>query len=238
MAERPIIFSGPMVRAIIEGRKTQTRRVVRGMPAAPAADCHPSHVARHTTPYFDAYCGARKSPENPRGMSGSWCWWQVDDRQCLPTIRCPFGVPGDVLWVREKWQRGEDFEVSDAKHGRHPERWRVYYGANDNGFSGRPWRPSIHMPRWASRIRLHVEAVRVQRVQEITEEEAIAEGMVYFDGRNYEAGGWHPGDTRRGYWPDAQSAFSSQWDIDNKRHPWASNPWVWVVEFEKEADRG
>ncbi len=272
MAERPILFSGPMVRAIIEGRKTQTRRLVRGMPPAPAADCHPSHVASHATPYFDAYCGARKSPENPRGMSGSWCWWQVDDRQCLPTIRCPYGVPGDALWVRETWQEFFEDELPEDRRGgpagrmgcpATPQRRSVvaYWadGPLDHPQHGSAnWRPSIHMPRWASRLTLAVKAVRVERLQDISEGDIYAEG-IELTGTTVAC----MKEEERA----ARGAFATLWDsinakrrepshIANRRrkgkatqrydasHPeqptpyaWANNPFVWVVEFEKEATR-
>ena len=103
MRERPIIFNTPMVRAILAGTKMQTRRPVKAMPTEPGAECHPRHKQKHPAPYFDAYCGQRKTDANPRGMNDEWCWWQVDDRQCLPVVRCPYGLPGDRLWVRESF---------------------------------------------------------------------------------------------------------------------------------------
>lgn len=100
MAERSISFSAEMVRAILDGRKTVTRRPVKGMPEMPEPECHPLHQRIRPLPYFDAYCGAPKTQANPRGMTKYWCWWQVDDRQCMPMIECPCGAPGDRLMVR------------------------------------------------------------------------------------------------------------------------------------------
>ena len=147
--ERPIIFSGPMIRAILEGRKTQTRRIVKP--------------------------------------------------NCLSKLS-PYGRTGDRLWVRETW-------------GHNPEGPGYVYrsdGDFDMKFHGDRWRPSIHMPRWASRITLEVTGVRVERLQDINEEDALAEGV--------------------------EHAFRSLWESINGPGSWDANPWVWVVEFRRVSD--
>lgn len=245
MKERPIIFSGPMVRAILAGQKTQTRRVVK----------------------------VRDQRDHAVGEGFSWRpgptrdqWWTFkpcDERQCLQgngdpipeyATRCPYGAPGDRLWVRETWaveELGEPeadvvvyradgqcrtwgrlYRPGDAE----PDQPRLYdslpWGLRDLE-SAQPnvrwikrWRPSIHMPRWASRLTLEVTAVRVERVQEISMADCAAEGIPCPD----------LGDANEDPRPD----FAALWDsINAKRgHPWESNPWVWVVAFRRiEADQ-
>lgn len=182
MSERPILFSGPMVRAILEGRKTQTRRVVKGI----ALDwLRPDGF----TPEFTA------SPENSL---------------------CPYGNPGDTLWVRETWGPFEGGFI-----------YRADEGPNVKPDDGR-WHPSIHMPRDASRLSLLIKSVRVERLQEISEADAFAEGVGHYVDSGA-AGEATPDGART-----AREWFAQLWDtINAKSHPWASNPWVWVVEFEK-----
>ena len=215
MRERPILFSSPMVRAILNGRKTQTRRVVTPQPRVYAGGCHQNHKPKHSAPYFDAYCNAKKTEVNPRGMSDRWCWCAVDDRQGPDWIRCPYGVPGDRLWVRETWVEllavspatDEPMPIGPGERLIEPPtqwtdsegrlRWHydgrvIAYRANSNvefcdgdGFSGDMadrddiprWRPSIHMPRWASRITLEITDIHVERLLDISEEDAWNEGI-------------------------------------------------------------
>lgn len=190
MAERPILFSGPMVRAILAGRKTQTRRVVKD---PSALDCYNE-------------VGSWDGP-------GDWGEYSLS--------RCPYGVPGDVLWVREQFS----YREVDSN----PSELGVWYWADGHvpfGNWTRP-KPSIHMPRWASRLSLLVKSVRVERLQDISQDDAQAEGLVGpMVDRKLDAIvnqiGLAPSD-----------AFRALWDTLNaKRAPWVSNPWVWVVEFE------
>lgn len=236
MKERPILFSGPMVRAILAGTKTQTRRPVKSMPPQPEAECHPKHQQKHPAPYFDAYCGQRKTEANPRGMSDEWCWWQVDDRQCLPPVRCPYGQPGDRLWVRETWKNcwGNEFEYQ----GRLAD---ILYRADGEALdapSNEPWRTSIHMPRWACRLVLEIVSVRVQRVQDISEADALAEGMQKVGNctpPNYDAKAYQFWNGASVGHKTAVDSFRSLWDTlyAAKGHGWDDNPWVWVVEFKR-----
>ena len=205
MKTKPIIMQPWGVRAILDGRKTQTRRVGK-IPEAP-----PESGA-----YFDAYNGGPY-----------WNWWLPDGRCALPQVKSPYGQPGDLLWVRETWCdiRGGGFgsqvayltdsldhngvEDSDSK------RARLDYGYK--------WRPSIFMPRWASRLTLRITNVRVERVQDISETDAHAEGIA-IEQLPYNPQDPHP----------CQTWFKGVWeDINAKRgYSWESNPWVWVVEFE------
>jgi len=229
MKERPVLFSGDMVRAILKGRKTQTRRPVKDMPPMPIENYHTQHTKKHDVPYFDAYCGEKKTAVNPRGMGILWNWWQVDDRACLPQIKCPYGQPGDRFWVRETWwgaftyEEGSDSSYGDLKMKRPikyaatetPENTpnRCYPKGLQKGFAAPDpycmWfkLPSIHMPRWASRITLDIISVRVERVLDISEYDAKAEGFP------------STADFKNTFFAIYQNA--------------GTNPWVWVVEFVK-----
>lgn len=194
MKERPILFSGPMVRALLAGTKTQTRRVVK---------------------------------PQPRILAGELMCWKDDALTDDQMAACsPYGQPGDRLWVREAHcfcPRSPSME----KWSHTPEEARVVYGADDLMLTGpyglwRPkMRPSIHMPRWASRITLEVTGVRVERLQDISTSDAEAEG-------------W-PG-------PDAENSISSTypiawysklWEEINGPGSWTANPWVWCVSFRR-----
>lgn len=234
--ERPILFSGPMVRAILDGRKTQTRRIVNPQPTRDdiRADWYyPTVVDR---------LGEEGPGERTFGafsIDGEW------------GTRCPYGSPGDtLLWVRETWQQ---FAPRPAPADEMPANACIHYRADFSDADlrlrtdedGDPlpqlrWRPSIFMPRWASRLTLRVTNVRVERLHEITEQDAKAEGVAQGDIEPDEHGPWRVGfvlgdeDGKCGLWPTARRAFEVGWDsINGKRAPWASNPWVWVVGFER-----
>lgn len=201
--ERPILFSGEMVRAIIAGAKTQTRRIVL-----------PRAVERLGLSMVSI--AGRVFPDVPAAP--------------IQHSGCPYGVPGDRLWVRETWRTHE--RPSDSVDGiefaadlgfREIANTRaaadLWAEANDNGRHRRMWRPSIFMPRWASRITLEVTGVRGERLQDISNDDARAEGVAEWNGDE-------PGDYRGG--------FRDLWDkINGKRAPWESNPWVWRIEFRR-----
>lgn len=203
--ERPILFSGPMVLAILEGRKTQTRRVVKHyLPTGP--------------------CDIRDIGHGPEIYGAGGCWIK---------LKCPYGQPGDRLWVRETWvlRGNEDGHpiTADGALCHEREAQRLYradaipaaYGLEQlpDGllFEG-GWRPSIHMPRWASRITLEVTDVRVERLRDISEADAIAEGT--------QCAGVPASLTNVG-------AFAKLWNSINGAGAWELNPWVWVVDFKR-----
>lgn len=210
MKERPILFSGPMIRAILAGGKTQTRRVVRkqfGPNAIPAEMC-------------------AETAEGWQTLGHSGRWW--DDAAGLDedAINCPFGVPGDRLWVRETWNWEKN-----AIGAMRDEDGPFAYAASPmcgSSIDGK-WRPSIHMPRFASRITLEVTGVRVERLQEICEADARAEGAIYGPllpmGFNW--AGCDPDDSVM------RSRFAVLWHGINaaRGFGWDANPWVWVVQF-------
>jgi len=231
MKDRPILFSGEMVLAILDGRKTQTRRVVKGLPLDDIGDplditgpewYEPIKIDRHG----DEYPG-----EPIFGIYG-------DDWG----VACPYGGPGDRLWVREAFMvgpsiPGTDYSGSLSGYQLKDDDWIEYKATPPHRHPGGPWRPSIHMPRWACRIILEITAVRVERVQQIGEDDALAEGVRIPVRINQQTG-------ERRILRDVLSpaldhpspvicAFGSLWDsINAKRgYGWDINPWVWVVEF-------
>jgi hypothetical protein len=182
--ERGIIFSAPMVRALLEGRKTQTRRVIPD----------------------GGRCLDLDDDAEDRYHAGTW----GEEK---------YGHPGERLWVRETWAPDPVYE--DER--------RVCYRATAADESCIRWKPSIFMPRWASRITLEVTEVRVQRLQDISEEDAraegVAEGRIPADGQD---------DGRCVLHPTRRRAFEVGWDsINGDRAPWASNPWVWAISFRR-----
>jgi len=192
MKERPILFSGPMVRPIIEGRKTQTRRVIKMKPSG----------------NFLGYIKERLS-----------YWFQNEPLSI--EIKCPFGVPGDRLWVRETYfWNGINEDQKNNEHCYYRADGEIQEQVEDSeGFT--KWNPSIFMPRWASRITLEIENVRVERLQEITEEDALKEGC--------EIG--HGLDDSSPFF--AKGQFKQLWDTINGPRSWSENPWVWVIEFKR-----
>jgi hypothetical protein len=212
--ERPILFSGPMVRAILEGRKTQTRRVI---------DLR--EFKRSDTPGYDFTFRDREAR------------WQDYRAADFISKKCPYGVVGETLWVRETF--AQCYEGGALQGGRPV--YRADGGANAEKIEATSrWSPAIHMPRWASRISLHVIDVRVQLLKAISEQDAIAEGIRTGDIPPDEYGprriGYILGDDdgKCVLYPTPQRAFEVGWDsINGKRAPWASNPFVWVISFER-----
>ncbi len=202
MKERPILFSAPMARAILDGSKTQTRRALRYQPSATP------HAYRVS---LDA---AGKKPV----IAATWISGEPEDNSCC---LCPYGVPGDRLWVRETWA---ETEVAQDASGA---KWIVYRESDTRTDYGGPWRPSIFMPRRASRITLEVTGIRVERLQDISEADAIAEG----------APPSHPSidkiSREFGYADFPRSWYGQLWDSINGAGSWDANPWVWVVEFRR-----
>lgn len=194
---KPILFNTEMVRAILDGRKTQTRRIIK------------------------------PQPTNPRWNNVGWLGW--DDGHGY-RMRPPCEL-GDILWVRETWNHVK-FGLGD---------WHYEYRADyddPSKWSNRSfaqWRPSIHMPREAARIFLRVTDVRVERLQEITKEQARAEGC---DGRCDCPSSGTDGSLCCVERDFSLEKFESVWDSTIKRsdlplYGWYANPWVWVIEFER-----
>ncbi|MBP3063673.1 hypothetical protein SAMN05216576_10628 [Ectopseudomonas chengduensis] len=204
--ERPILFSAPMVRAILEGRKTVTRRVVK--PAFPASVFEVQPFAGDHSTWMPVRPGASNEP------------WEEQIRVC------PYGKPGDRLWVRETFARVGTTDPGYLTYRATYPRCLPAGLENvpaDIRDAGERWRPSIHMPRAACRILLEVIDVRVERLQDISEEQARAEGVASCaDDLDPDGNGYSP-----------YELFSALWVSINGDDSWHANPWVWVVEFKR-----
>ena len=207
--ERPILFLAPMVRAILEGRKTVTRRPVKATKA-------------HADGFMMLDHGKGWRPYNAFGDFAS------DHEGMEYPIACPYGKLGDRLWVRETCF------INDYREASVPEQERadceIHYRADGiPDFDGEEelirWRPSIHMPRWASRILLEVTDVRVERLQDITEEQALAEGI-----KKHSDGGYHVEDGKH-FSDSPVESFACLWS--SVGGDWDANPWVWCVSFKR-----
>ncbi|WP_278495554.1 hypothetical protein [Pantoea vagans] len=214
MRERPIIFNADMVRAVLDGRKTQTRRIMRVQPES--NQCGLLRITDSTKRSdIDKYHWAESNATGTHARSA--------------LFSCPFGTVGDRLWVRETWS-DVNLEGSAAVAYRADEGLRGLTNDNDDGDEDDPrlekysfanwypdlisgaegiWRPSIHMPRWASRITLEITGVRVERLQDISAADMQAEGMRW------------------------REEFPCLWQTLYGEESWQANPWVWVVEFKR-----
>jgi hypothetical protein len=204
--ERPILFSGPMVRAILDGSKTQTRRVVKPQPF----EDDPELVVGKYHPAVTSRDGFEEPGDEVFGV------WNYDGDYA---VRCPYGAPGGRLWVRETWKLTPECGLS----------YRADPPFGEDSYE-RGWKPSIHMPRRHSRVALELTEVRVERLQAITAEGAIAEGV---PSRGIERDG-----------PCIASAimylhdFEQLWNGINaeRGYGWDANPWVWVLTFRRATD--
>lgn len=210
MKERPILFSGPMVRAILAGTKTQTRRAMKPQPT----DEFRVLAVEWYSPEYEDRHGELQPGEDIFGVYG-------DEEG----YKCPYGAPGDRLWVRETWRAPGAVPRSDdpVRPG-----MRIEYRADeDHATDGFTWRPSIFMPKWACRLVLEIVGVRVERLQTISEADALAEGIAFdkqWEGYGIDGGRFfHCSDPRRSY--------EQLWESINGEGSWDANPWVWVIEF-------
>ncbi|EQC2673806.1 hypothetical protein ACS768_13580 [Yersinia enterocolitica] len=200
MNEKPILFNAEMVNAILSGRKTQTRRIMKVQPENP-------------------HLGLRRIIESKNSSeNGKYFWSQTDACGTIPrsnTFSCPLGKPGDQLWVREAFAAGLCTESTLAYRATHKtEDLEEGWGETIK------WTPSIHMPRWASRINLLITGVRVERLNTISTGDAMAEG---YPAEREATGGSL----------DAWLWFRDLWDGIYPDNTFEVNPWCWVIEFER-----
>lgn len=219
MKARPILMSAPMVRALLEGRKTQTRRVVKPQPSD---DGDIEECQTYPNEFF---------------------LWSGGERQ--PSFLCPYGKPGDLLWVRETWQlhsKATDlgkvvYRASEAAS--HTEFHELVPVSLIGDMKPKPfqegWRSSLHMPRWASRLTLELTEVRVERLQEISEANAIAEGIEPVHTGAGELCGYanyqYLGEGIGYFADDPIKSYASLWESINGPGSWEVNPWVWALTF-------
>lgn len=226
MTERGMIFNGEMVRAILDGRKTQTRRPIK-------------------------WKQTRFTEIGEREDGSKWPWSEDAEHACDFWHPCPFGAVGDRIWVRETFCTVDDTQYGGGKwvdyratpkfEASHPAGW----DCAPNDAEALKWRPSIHMPRWASRILLEITDVRVERLNAISEEDAQSEGVhtEVWDqtvvARNYAAR-----DEFFQFWSEDmphyvemnqlyRSSFTILWESIYGAENWLANPWVWVIEFKR-----
>ncbi|MFA4145455.1 morphogenetic protein [Enterobacter hormaechei] len=207
--ERGMIFNGEMVRAILDGRKTQTRRIMKNQPAGDYPD----------------------TPALIRSVDGGFQWYGHYGESRI--FNCPFGAVGDRIWVRETWAdagaSAPDLKLYRANYPAHvPTHYENLPPASDIR-----WTPSIHMPRWASRITLEITGVRIERLNGISEADAEAEGIdmdALADSQDcYDCIAGHNMTGR----PTATGAFKYLWESIYGSDSWRANPWVWVIEFKR-----
>lgn len=235
MVERPILMSGPLVAAVLAGEKTVTRRLLtlpRGVPTDTLAELAGWRLERLSGAFGKPCTGEWEGvlPASPGDFVPDAVF---ADGPATYRVRCPFGATGDRLWVRENWApstkgNGNRYEYAAD-------------GASRFDILDERWRPSIHMPRAASRLSLDITEVRAERVREITEEDAIAEGCdwaaPHWPNPRDEPARDEPNDgpaPERGHRGFARDNFRRLWDsLTSAGSKWADNPWVWVVRFKR-----
>lgn len=205
--ERPILMIGPNIQPILEGRKTQTRRIIRNQPI-------PNHRGKFKFTQFS----------DDEGIESYWAneplWW----------TRCPYGQPGDRLWVRETWFHQEGGPIYDAAGGVMDSfDDEIIYRADKPNRKTVKWKPSIFMPRWASRILLEITEIRIERLQDISEADAKAEGASPAAEEPFRDACGElvvpAGRYRNGY--------RDLWESINGPGSWSLNPFVWVIIFKR-----
>jgi hypothetical protein len=204
MRERPILFSTEMVKAILEGRKTQTRRT------------KDLDLYNKINPDYWKLVGVGSYQKKGHNARTGVAMMANATNQTFSDF-CPYGNPGDVLWVRETWAKIKEFDGV------------LYKAAGDDPMRCGKWKPSIHMPKVAARIWLEITDIRVERLQDISEEDACAEGVEYKVSR----GGLYYKDymIERDWYFKAKPSFFSLWRKINGTDSLHANPWVWVISF-------
>jgi hypothetical protein len=213
MKTYPILFSTEMVQAILDGTKTQTRRVIKKQPDL---EKH-THIKRAIT--LDG-----KDTEVFLYCSGNSIKAE--------SVKCPYGQVGDVLWVRETWCLTTPFGPEEYYFGyKTSSQAEIKASEKYDYYSPDEWKPSIHMPKEACRIFLQITNIRVERLKDISAEDAFREGINYSydeeEGYKY----WHY--IKKKFGPSPIHSFQTLWESINGEESWEANPWVWVIEFER-----
>jgi hypothetical protein len=230
MADRPILFSGPMVRALLAGTKTQTRRPVKFPHLNPLGVWEPQTIGGPN--------GGRTARGETIPEQGAMWHTRTGD-----SIGCPYGQPGDRLWVRENTLKIEDHGwvgpvFVESAAGRDALEWG--YGESDDPDFIQPYdlkvRPSIHMPRKYARLLLEITGVRVERLQAISEDDSKAEGVHDWLASLAQDPKVTQGDVDAliaRYGTGYRAVYAALWESINGAGSWDANPWVWVVEFKR-----
>ena len=217
ITERGMIFNGEMVRALLDGRKTQTRRIVKGTDSA-VKFCKEWNINGEEV--FVVLGEKDHTGMNP----------------VLGAISCPFGAVGNRIWVREAFRvhsRATDVATlvykASERNSWTEQTHRVPVAVCNKPATPEKWTPSLHMPRWASRILLEITDVRVERLNAINEHDALAEGVAKLRGGFWKH--YQPGWTQHQL--SARGSFVTLWKSIYGDESWNSNPWVWVIKFKR-----
>ncbi|HDG9775858.1 TPA: hypothetical protein PGG59_004253 [Raoultella planticola] len=236
MKERGMIFNGEMTRAILDGRKTQTRRIMK---VQPSEDLTPMNMALETDYKARWYTPGIVDKNGYLQPSTKEVFGVADENE---GYSCPFGAVGDRIWVREAFRvhsLATDVATlvykASERNSWTEQTHRVPVAVCNKPATPEKWTPSLHMPRWASRILLEITDVRVERLNAISEEDARAEGII--DGGCLNCGEPEPCGCANPE-PDATDAFAYLWQSIYGQENWNSNPWVWVIEFRIVASGG
>lgn len=215
MKETGLLFKAEMVRAILDDRKTMTRRMIR-------PKLHQNGYFAHGNDIEVAHKNIREWRE----QNGTW--YGLAGWNTLAYCKCPFGKVGDIIYVRETYGK-----LFNSVEDNEPIFYRADYSAHELETQVLPkWKPSIFMPRWASRIKLEITDVRVERLTSISEEDAIKEGLRSVIGP-LQTSMWEYSETTGGQFADPRVAYQMLWEQINGLGSWDKNPWVWVITFEK-----
>lgn len=247
---RPVVVSAPRVRALLDGWVTQARFAVKPQPAGGVSARWGFTVASTTRSSVGKWTCSVLDPHGSR-------FAERGRERVVFDARCPYGEPGDTLWVRETWRSWAETcrdDHGDDECSPHCNQTYVAYAATPRrGFRPRPdgsaitylvegspleqnpkllgpWKPSIHMPRWASRLTLEVTGVRVEQLQDISEADARNEGIERHDATGC-IGWWRDYLNPRAACSSPRESFASLWESIHGANSWSVNPWVWVVSF-------
>ena len=202
MKERPITFNAPMVRALLDGRKTQTRRIMKNQP-----------------------CGEKIGRVDIRCANGGFQWHGVAGESSV--FSCPYGRVGDRLWVRESWAFHK-MAIGSVQDEDGPFVYASDEFANQYRITDK-WTPSIHMPRFASRITMEITGVRVEKLQDISEADAQSEGVWQCP----HGKAWYASEESNVACAFAIGAYKELWESISGAGSWDANPWAWVIEFKQ-----
>lgn len=220
MKEIPMLFSTPMVQAILRGDKTQTRRIVK--------------PTKYQTKWLGCNFLSNATKAEITEIEGDlWGKFHNPENGYNTLIRCPYGNVGDSIWVKETFFELNKVHYPDLPHKILDDKVIYYSASFDRSTGALKKKPSLFMPKEASRISLEIENIRIERLNDISEKDAIAEGIEKYD--KYGEYGWvdYRDPFQCIYCDTARESYESLWESINGKNSWGINPWVWVIEFKK-----